>query len=307
MSEFDIPRGVSADNKLLRDNTVHIVTTPRDNTFPVAVMSSLGNHTLHQIKEYSPWIISLNERISEPIVAITFRDKNLEFSALLDTGASVNCIGYRHFKMVQPNDAPDPHNVKCLGPDGNPIKCVGKAHLTFVLGTQVYREEFFVLSQRNELVCILSYPFMSRNGIRIIPHQYVTNSVTPSPVKIGYMSRKVGQLQVQPYRDGDVPPHSVSRIALKLLNTPPRIQDHVFNQWAVCVSGQPVQVATLSHNQILEVLVTNNTQMHKPISTLDFSFGSAIPYVEFLHNQDHASVGRISADDIISNKQLANV
>ena len=158
MSEFDIPRGVSADNKLLRDNTVHIVTTPRDNTFPVAVMSSLGNHTLHQIKEYSPWIISLNERISEPIVAITFRDKNLEFSALLDTGASVNCIGYRHFKMVQPNDAPDPHNVKCLGPDGNPIKCVGKAHLTFVLGTQVYREEFFVLSQRDELVCILSYP-----------------------------------------------------------------------------------------------------------------------------------------------------
>ena len=155
LSEFDIPRGVSADNRLLRDNTVHMVATPRDNTFPVTVMSSLGNHTLHQIKGYSPWIINLNERLSEPIVSITFSDRNLEFAALLDSRASVNCIGYWHFKMVKPNDAPDPPNVRCLGPDGNPIECVGKAHLTFGLGTHRYREEFFVLSQRNELVCIL--------------------------------------------------------------------------------------------------------------------------------------------------------
>ena len=287
----------------MRENTVHMVTTPRDNTFPVTVVSSLGKHTLYQIKQYRPWIINLNERLSEPIVSITFSDKNLECAALLDSGASVNCIGYRHFKMVQPEDAPDPPNVKCLGPDGNPIECAGKTQLTFFLGTQQYREEFYVLSRRNELVCILSYPFMCKNGIRIVPHQYVTNTISPSPVKISYISRKVGQLQVKPYRDCDVPPHSVSKIALKLLNTPPGIQDHVFNQWAVCVPGQHVQVATLSHNQILEVLVTNNTQMYKPISTEDFSFGSATPYVEFLHSQDNPSVERVSASDIISNTQ----
>ena len=135
LNEFDIPRGISADNKLLRDNKVSIVTTPRSNTFPVTVMSLLGTHTLYQIKRYTPWIINLNEHLAEPIVSITFTDKNLEFAALLDTGASVNCIGHRHFKLVQPDDAPDPPNIKCMGPDGSPIKCLGKAHLTFVLGT----------------------------------------------------------------------------------------------------------------------------------------------------------------------------
>ena len=120
LNEFDIPRGISADNKLLRDNIVSMVTTARSNTFPVTVTSSLGTHTLHQIKKYTPWIINLNEHLAEPIVSITFTDKNLEFAALLDTGASVNCIGHRHFKMVQPNDAPDPHNIKCMGPDGTP-------------------------------------------------------------------------------------------------------------------------------------------------------------------------------------------
>ena len=283
-----------------------MVTTPRDNTFPITVVSSLGKHTLYQIKQYRPWIINLNEKLSEPIVSITFSDKSLECAALLDSGASVNCIGYRHFKMVQPDNAPDPINIKCLGPDGNPIECAGKTQLTFSLGTQQYREEFFVLSRRSELVCILSYPFMCKNGIRIVPHQYVTNTISPSPVKISYISREIGQLQVKPYRDCDIPPHSVSRIALKLLNTPPGIQDHIFNQWAVCVPGQHVQVATLSHNQILEVLVTNNTQMYKPISTEDFSFGSATPYVEFLHSQNNPSVERISASDIISNTRMSN-
>ena len=84
------------------------------------------------------------------------------------------------------------------------------------------------------------------------------------------------------------------------MDTPPSIQDHVFSQWAVHVSGQPIQVAPLSHNQTLEILITNNTQMHKPISTLDFSFGFAIPYVEFLHDQDDQNIGRISSSDIIS-------
>ena len=46
--------------------------------------------------------------------------------------------------------------------------------------------------------------------------------------------------------------------------------------------------------------------MHKPISTLDFSFGFAIPYVEFLHHQDNQNIGRVSSSDIISGKRLAN-
>ena len=96
LSEFDIPRGISADNKLLRDNKVSIVTTPRSNTLPVTVMSSSGMHTLYQIKAYTAWIINLNENLAEPIVSITFTDKDVEFAALLDTGASVNCIGIQN-------------------------------------------------------------------------------------------------------------------------------------------------------------------------------------------------------------------
>ena len=92
--------------------------------------------------------------------------------------------------MIQIDDAPDPPNIRCLGPDGNPIKCLGKTHLTFVLGTQLYREEFYILAQRTDPVCILSYPFMSKNSIRIVPNQYVTNSVAPTPVKVSYVSKK---------------------------------------------------------------------------------------------------------------------
>ena len=145
---------------------------------------------------------------------------------------------------------------------------------------------------------------MSKNDIRIIPNQYVTNSVSPSPVRVGYISRKIGQLQVQPHKNCDIPPHAVSRTALRLVDAPPGIQDHVFSEWAIHVPGQPIQVATLSHNHTLEFLITNNTQMHQPISTLDSSFGFAIPYVEFLHDQDNQSVERVSSKDIISGKRL---
>ena len=54
LNELDIPRGISADDKLLRDNKVSILTTPRSNTLPVTVTSSSGTHTIHQIKEYTP-------------------------------------------------------------------------------------------------------------------------------------------------------------------------------------------------------------------------------------------------------------
>ena len=237
---------------------------------------------------------------------ITFVDKNVECPALLDTGASVNCIGRHHFEMTRPQDTPEPSNVRCLGPDGTVIKCLGKINLTFALGTQLYREEFYILSHRTDPVCILSYPFMTKNAIRIVPNEYVTNCVSPSPVKVNYIPKKIGQLYVQPVKDFDMPPHCVSTLSLKLVGAPPHVQDHVFSEWAVNVPGQPVQMATLSHNKVLEILVTNNTQMSTPVSSSDTTFGRAVPYVEFLHDQSDHNVGRVSSSDIISGKRLLN-
>ena len=306
LSKYDIPRGISASDKLLGDKKISILTTPQQNTLPISVNSTEGEHTVYQLKEYSPWIINLNEQLLEPIVVITFVDKNVECPALLDTGASVNCIGRHHFEMTQPHDTPDPSNVRCLGPDGTVIKCLGKINLTFALGTQLYREEFYILSHRTDPVCILSYPFMTKNSIRIVPNEYVTNCVSPSPMRVNHIPKKIGQLYVQPNKNCDIPPHCVSTLSLKLVGAPPDIQDHVFSEWAVNVPGQPVQVATLSHNKTLEIFVTNNTQMSTPVSSLDTTFARAIPYVEFLHDQSDHNVGRVSSSDIISGKRLLN-
>ena len=88
----------------MRDKKISILATPQHNTLPVTVTSAQGEHTVYQIKEYSPWIINLNEHLSEPIVSITFTNKNVECPALLDTGASINCIGRHHFEMIQLDD-----------------------------------------------------------------------------------------------------------------------------------------------------------------------------------------------------------
>ena len=114
-----------------------------------------------------------------------------------------------HFQLVQPNGQTQPPSAKCLGPDTAKIQCSGRTFLSFVLGTQSYGGEFYILDHRADPVVILSYPFMAKFGIRIVPTQYVTNSLSSEPIRVNNVSAVLGQLPKRPTKFGYSPSLSI--------------------------------------------------------------------------------------------------
>ena len=150
---------------------------------------------------------------------------------------------------------------------------------------------------------------MAKHGIRIVPTQYVINSLSSEPIRVNNVSASavLGQLPIRPTHSLDIPPHSASFVKVELINTPPNIANHVYGEFAISLPGQPTQVSHLSHDGTFKVQLINNTQMLQPISHLDQSLGFATPYVEFLNDQNSAqnlahTVGKITTEDTIGDK-----
>ena len=106
----------------LFDNaSINIITCENKTTLPIYANSAVGSRVVHEIQtKHQPWIIRLNECITEPVVSVEIQTKGnpLEISALLDTGSSVCVISQAHLELLGPSGEILPLDTDCVGPDG---------------------------------------------------------------------------------------------------------------------------------------------------------------------------------------------
>ena len=215
----DIPRGNSmCSNPLFDKALINIITCENKTTLPIFANSASGRRVVHEIQiKQQPWIIRLNECNNEPVVSVEFQTKGdpLEIPALLDTGSSVCVISQAHLELLGPSGEVLPLDTDCVGPDGQKLECLGRIFLVFTLGTSKYGETFYILSTRCDSTIILSYPFMAKHSIKLMPGQYVTNSLGNVPLRVleikkHLRNRAVGQIKVIPSSDQYIEPQSGS-------------------------------------------------------------------------------------------------
>ena len=317
LNNKDIPRGSSiCTNPLVDSAHINIVTNESKTTLPLHVNSALGSRVIYEIQtQQQPWIVHLNEHISEPVVSIEFQGKGkpVEIPALLDTGSSVCVVSQEHLDIIVPNGEILPTDTACVGPDGQDLKCLGRIFLIFTLGTMKYGETFYILSTRCDSTVILGYPFMAKHCIKLVPGQYVTNSVGSVPLRVQHIkSRAIGHIKVLPCRDQHIDPHSVSSIDIRLETPPLYNPDHYkYAPWSVDIPGQNPQIALLNHKNILSIKIVNSSDMTIPAFDNDSNFGTAIPLVEFLASGQpspppYQPITRISTDDILNPADMAS-
>ena len=310
LSPCDIPLGTTTSNSPLRGpTTVNFVSNPTQSSMPVYVKSLKGNRTVHEIPDRGSWIIKLNNQIPEPVVSIQVGegDQKYDLPVLLDTGSSICVLSQEHLDLIKPRPTLLENDAACIGPDGTRLVCVGRTEINFKMGTEKYREMFYVLQARNDSTAILGYPFMVQNSIKIIPGEYVTNSVAPTPLRIQSIKCKsVGKIKIKPCHDFDIPPHSLTNISVCLSQGQVAgLEKFKYSPWSIHIYGSTPQVASMSSRGIFQITILNNSPTYKPAFKEDGYFGTAQPLVEFLNDPGPpSSVGRVAVQDIIRPKVM---
>ena len=312
LSPTDIPLGTATSHSPLRGPlTVNFISHHTPDSVPINVKSCKGNRIVNEVTERSSWIIKLNSQINEPVVSIQINegDQKQDIPVLLDTGSSICVLSEAHLDLIRPRPTLMQNDAACVGPDGTRLLCMGKAEINFKMGTEKYCEMFYVLKSRNDSTAILGYSFMVNNLIRIIPGEYVTNSISPIPLRMQNIKCKpVGKIKIKPCYDNDCPPNSLLKISVCV--SPDQVTElerFKYGQWAIDIQGCSPQIASMSSKGIFQVTITNNSPSFRPAFKEDEHFGTAQPLVEYLNESGPpSSVKRVTVEDIIKPKNMLN-